>query len=167
MADYNNIIQGGAAVLVGSDLGYITDGVTFAVIEEMYYKRPEGVSMDVHARRVSQNYEIRTTLLEPTMANMQIALDWQGTSATASGGLEQLEFGNDGNFKPSASVVKIYGYVPGSGGFTRYVQLDRAVAITNVESSFQDAEETKLPLAMHALYDATNSRAGLLSDATS
>ena len=160
MASYHNIIQGNASILVGSDLGYITGGVKLVVSSEMYYVSPEGINANVHARRTSQTYEVQATLLEPTMANIIIAHDWQNTSGSA------MDFGGE-NFKPTETAVTIYGYVPGSGLYTRTIAADRSVAVPNGEMTYSDAQETQLPVTFHLLYDPTDSRCGVMTDATS
>ena len=166
MSDVNNIVQGGASITIGSDLGYLKDGVTMAVSSDMSYTRVEGVNANMIARKVNQNYEIRTVLAEPTVANLRLAYDMQNATGTASGGLETQTFGGE-NFKPSENIVQIYGYVPGSGQYTRYIKFDRGVAIPSDDLTFADADSTGLSIAMACLYSVTNSRVGIITDATS
>jgi len=165
VSSYDNIIQGGASITIGSDLGYLKEGVTMSVASDMVYTRVEGINANVMARNVNQNYEFRTVLAEPTRANLKIAFDWQNASATAAGSLEINTFGGE-NFIASANDVKIYGYVPGSAAYTRYIELYRAIAIPNGEVSFADAESTGLPITFAGLYYATSSCVGQLADST-
>jgi len=165
MASYLNIVQGGASITVGSDLGYIRDGVTLVVNAEPYYTSVEGINCHIHARMPQQNYEVRTTLMEPTLANLKIAFDWQTASATAASAAIN-EFGGD-NFKPTERDVKIYGYVPGASAYTRYFQLFRAIAVGGGEVKSAHDEETRLPVVFHGLYYPTSASVGLVSDATS
>jgi hypothetical protein len=164
---YTNIVQGGASITVGSDLGYIQGGVTLIVNSDMYYAGVEGINTDLHCRVPKKTYEIRTTLVEPTMANLKIAFDWTKASATAAGGNTQ-EFGTQGasgDFKPTDRTVVIYGYVPGSAGYVRNFQIDRAVAVPGGEVTMANAEETRVPVVFHALYYPASSRVGIMTDA--
>jgi hypothetical protein len=155
---YTNIVQGGASITIGSDLGYIQGGVTLITNADMYYATVEGINTDLHARNTKQTYEIRTTLVEPTMANLKIALDWSTASATASGG-NINKFGG-GNFKPTERDVVIYGYVPGSGMYARNIEIYRGGEIT-----MANAEETRIPIVIHGLYTPSASAVGCLTDA--
>ena len=164
MSSETNIVQGGASITIGSDLGYIRDGVSLGITSDMYYGTAEGVNTNLTARRPSVVYEIKTTLLEPTMANLVIAFDWSNASATASAA-NTLEFGGE-NFSPTENEVVIYGYVPGGSDYTRTITIDRGVAVPSEGMAFADAEETKVPLVISCLYSTTNSRVGQMSDAT-
>ncbi|HEY5132109.1 MAG TPA: hypothetical protein VII85_00330 [Candidatus Krumholzibacteriaceae bacterium] len=161
---YTNICQGGASITVGTDLGFITGGVTLVTNADMYYAGCEGVTTDIHARVPKTTYEIKTTLLEPTMANLKIALDWSAASASSSGGNAQT-FGTSGQFKPTERMVMIYGYVPGSGMFSRLIMLDRAIAVPGGDIVMANAEETKVPVVFHGLYSPPTSRVGMMIDA--
>jgi hypothetical protein len=160
---YTNIVQGGASITIGSDLGYIQGGVTLITNADMYYATVEGINTDLHARNTKQTYEIRTTLVEPTMANLKIALDWSTASATASGG-NINKFGG-GNFKPTERDVVIYGYVPGSGMYARNIEIYRGVAVPGGEITMANAEETRIPIVIHGLYTPSASAVGCLTDA--
>ena len=166
MSSHYNICLGNASMTIGSDLGYITGGVILTVASEMYYVKPEGVNAPVLARNTGQTYEMKTTLLEPTMANMQIAFDWQNSSASASGGSSRLDFGNE-NMIPTERTISIYGYVPGSGLYTRTIYADQAVAVPGADVTATDTAETSIPVTFHLLYNETNSRCGYMDDAVS
>ena len=165
MADKYNITQGGGSVTIGSDLGYIDGAVTLNVASEMSYFAPVGVHADVFARNVKATYEVSFTLAEPTMDNLVIVFDWSNGSGTGASGNE-VEFGGE-NMVPTERVVQIYGYVPGSGRYTRYFQLDRAVAVPGSEWSAQDDSPSLVQATFHGLYDTDDTRVGLLVDATS
>jgi hypothetical protein len=166
MGEVNNIVAGGASITVGSDLGFIKHGAGVVLTPscEPLYIKVEGVNTCVAARLPDVSYEISTVLSEPTMANIKLAWSWKNASSTASG--SSLAFGGE-NFVPPISGVTIYGYVPGSGGYTRQIVIDRAMAIPGGELKYTNAEETCIALTMRCIYDSTNSRIGRLVDATS
>jgi len=167
MGDENNIVAGGASITVGSDLGYIQypDGVTMTVNAEMLYVQVESLNTDIVARNTKTTYEVSTILAEPTMDNLTIAYDWQNASSTGASG-NQILFGGD-NSKPSGRVVHIYGYVPGSGGYTRTWKFFNAVAVPGGEWKATDSEISKTPVTFHCLYSTSDSGVGMLIDATS
>lgn len=164
MGSQANIIVGGAALVVGSDLGYIVDGVTMTVEADMWYGAVETIPVDIVSRRTKTHYKFVSTLVEPTMANLKIAYDWQNTA----GGLDPitLDFGGE-NFIPTESAVEIYGYVPGGNLYTRKLSLDRAVVEPGGELKHTDADMVKVQVTFKGLYSETNSRVGVLSDAIS
>lgn len=168
MGDHNNIIAGGAAIVIGSDLGYILQGtgVVMSVTSEPMYVRVEGgVNAEVMARFPLVSYEFTTTLAEPTMQNMIYAYDWQNSTGTGASG-NVIEFGGE-NYVPTVREITIFGYVPGSGNFTRQIVLDRAVAIQGGEHKYTDTEVTTVPFTFHGLYDSADSRVGQMIDGTS
>lgn len=167
MGDHNNVIAGGASITLGSDLGYILQGtgVVMSVTSEPLYVNVEGMNAEIMARFPKVSYEFTTTLAEPTMQNMIYAYDWQNDSATGASG-NVLEFGGE-NYVPTVREITIFGYVPGSGNFTRQIALDRAVAVPGGEHKYTDTEVTTVPFTFHGLYDSGDSRVGQLIDGTS
>lgn len=165
MGNSTNIVVGGASIIHDStDLGYIVDGVTLIVESDMWYGAVEGIPADIVARRTKSSYKFATTLVEPTMANLKIAYDWQNTESGDDP--IALDFGGE-NFVPSTASVEIYGYVPGGDLFTRKITLDSAVAESGGELKNTDADMVKIPVTFKGLYNETNSRVGELSDAAS
>ena len=161
----NNVVIGGATVTIGSDLGYIKDGITINPTAEHYFVEDvEGYPGRHAAKRIRENYAISFTLIEPTQANIKIG--WDVTNAPAGTDPITLEFGSD-SVTPQERVLVVTGVVPGVGGFVRTVQFDRAIIEDPGEMKITDFEESKLPVTMTCLYDSTNSRVGQFSDAAS
>lgn len=164
MGDATNIIVGGASMVIdSSDIGYIVDGVALLTEADMQYFEVEGIPTPVAARRKAK-YKAQTTLVEPTMANLKIANDWQNTEGILDPIV--LDFGGE-NFIPTEVEIEIYGYVPGGDLYTRMFTFDSAVAEPGGEVKHTDADMTKVAVTFAALWNATNSRCGTLSDASS
>ena len=160
MADKDNLCQGGAAVLIGSDLGYLGDGITFAPTLSQYYQKVEGIPMDIGARD-TWGYDISFVLSEITQANMKIAMGIQET--IAAGPPATLDIVPEA--VPTEQVIVIYSDVPGGDLFLRTITGDRCVLSAPAALVTKDAEESKLACTFHLLYDFTNGWAAQISDA--
>ena len=133
-----------------------------AVEGDMWYGKVEGINADIVARRPKVSYKVQTTMVEPTMANLKIANDWQNTEGILDP--VTLDFGGE-NFIPTEEAVIIYGYVPGGDLYTRMFTFSRAVVEPGGEMKHTDEEWTKVAIVFKGLWDETNSRVGELSDA--
>jgi len=160
MASKDNLVQGGASVTIGSDLGYLGDGITFAPTLSQYYQKVEGIPMDLGARD-TWGYDISFTLSEITQANMKIAMGIQ--EAVAGAGPYTLDIVPEA--VPAEMAVVIYSYVPGANMYVRTITASRCVLSAPASLVTKDAEESKLACTFHLLYDVTNTRAALISDA--
>ena len=161
-ADSLNYAVGGATVTIGSDLGYIKDGVTVTPSVELYtIEGVEQLLTPAEAYRVSEGWEISFTLCEPTMANLQIAVDCDNTPAAGV-----VDIG-DNQFTPTKRVIVMTGIVPGGDAYVRTWQFDACVVSGPAEIKFTKGQETNLAVTFMALYDdQTNNRVSELTDAT-
>jgi len=162
MADKDNLCQGGAAVTIGSDLGYLGDGITFAPTLSQYYQKVEGIPMDLGARD-TWGYDISFTLSEITQANMKIAMGIQETIVTGPPATLKVV----AEAVPTEQTIVIYSYVPGGSLFLRTITATRCVLSAPASLVTKDAEESKLACTFHLLYDVSNTRAAIISDAAS
>lgn len=164
MGTYTNIVQGGASVLITSDLGYISDGVSIAPSFEMSYGKAEGVNAHLTARRTLANYDVSFTLLEMTLENFIIA--WNVKNAKVTGPPATLKFGGE-NFVPTENTLVVYGYTPGATSYARTVTFYRAVVSSPGEFATKDSDPSSLAVTMHGLYHVSNAAVGIFSDAAS
>jgi hypothetical protein len=162
MATYTNIVQGGASVYIGADLGYIADGVAITPSFEMSYGKAEGIPAHITARRPMSNYDASFTLMEMTLENFIIA--WNIKNSKVTGPPATLKFGGE-NFKPTENTLVIYGYTPGATSYARTVTFYRAVVSSPGEFKTSDADPSSVAVTMHGLYHVSNAAVGIFSDA--
>lgn len=162
MGTYTNIVQGGATVTIGSDLGFIADGVTITPSFEMSYGKAEGINAHITARRPLANYDVSFTLLEMTLANFIKA--WDIKNSISGSAPATLKFGGE-NYKPTENVLVVYGYTPGATSYARSVTFQRAVVSSPGEFATKDSDPSNLAMTLHALYYPTGTCVGTFSDA--
>lgn len=159
-----NIVFGGAAVTIGTDVGYIKDGVAISWSVDLYQVEGiEGLLTSPVARRTKEQPTIAFTTIEPTLANMKLA--WDITNSTSGTDPITLEFGGDSAI-PQERVIVVTGIVPGDV-FVRSIQFDVCVLSAPGEMTITQYGEVAVQSSYVALYDTTNSRLGQFSDAAS
>jgi len=169
-----NVVQGTgwtvdgstAAVTIGSDLGYVKDGIRITPSVDLYLvgEAVEQLTLPVKAFRVSETIEISFTLLEATLANIKLVEDID--NATAGAGPITLDWG-DNQFIPTENALVVTGVVPGATRYVRTVTFPKAVLTSPAEIAFTKTEETALNATYTALYSESDTYAAEISDATS
>ena len=120
MGDRTNIVVGGATVLIGSDLGFITEGIKLTPTREMF--TPEGIESlygPIKKWLTKEEYAFAFTLMEPINANIKIWLD--STNAEAAGPPKTTDIGHGPGGDTgivTERVLVMTGIVPG-GTFVR------------------------------------------------
>ena len=159
-----NIVFGGATVTIGSDVGYIKDGVAISWSIDLYQVEGiEGLLTSPVARRTKEQPTIAFTVIEPTLANMSLA--WDITNTTTGTDPITLDFGGD-SYAPNERAIVITGVVPGAGAYTRTITFSVCVLSAPGEMTITQYGEVSIQSSYIALYDATNSRLGRFSDVT-
>jgi len=172
MASSNNIVQGGATVVMGvgtaaTDLGYIKDGLTITPTVDLYLvgEAVEQLTLPVKAYRVSETIEMAFTIIEPTLANIKTA--WDIAAATGGTGPITLDIGEN-QFTPQENILTFTGLVPGATQYVRSITAPVAVVNSPGEMNIGKAEETSLATGVVCLYDDISSNYALqISDAIS
>lgn len=163
MATPANIVFGGVTVVISADLGYVKDGVTIAKSEEIY--RPSGIETLLTspvARRVSEEYTITFTLMEPTLENLKLA--WDETAAIVGAAPRTINVGGTGA-TPTESVLVVTGIEPG-GTDIRSITFDKAIAMGPGEHKITQFEEAAFPCTFVTLFKTTaTARLFAISDA--
>ena len=160
-----NIVAGGASVFIVADLGAVKDGITITVAIEHYkVEGIEGLLTAPKAWRTKEEYTIAFTLVEPTRDNIRLAWDVTNTESAGPDPIT-LAFGGD-SATPNSRVLKVFGIVPGAA-FVRTITFDNTIASAPGETKLTQFQEQSLPCTFVTLWDATNSRLGQFSDATS
>jgi len=168
MAATTNITVGGASVTVGSSMGYIKDGVTLTPTLELFtVDGIEQLLTPSRAWRVSEQFECQFTTVEPTQANIKIALDcdntWTGTPPALKFGDNQFSPAND-----TAYVVVMTGYTAAATQYVRTITLHRCFLSTPAPIKFTKGQETNLAMTFLCCYEEdTDVCVGTISDATS
>ena len=158
MATPGNIVIGGASITIGSDLGYIKDGLHLSKEEEIYYVTGiEGLPTPPMAHRTSIQYAISGTLIEPTAtdANPNIALVYGATDTMGTTGVLSLGLAAEMDITNNLEkAVSIYSIVPNTA-FVRTIAAAKCTADGPGEMVFTDAEEVSLPFTFKVLWDTT------------
>jgi hypothetical protein len=158
-----NVVFGGATVTIGSDLGYIKDGLRISKEEEIYYVTGiEGLPTPPAAHRTSMQYTFGGTLIEPTLDN--IALVWAATDAR--GTTTVLEVGDKNEMDITNNLIKsvtFTGIEPG-GSDARTIVAALCTADGPGEMVISDAEEAALPFTFKALYNTSNDYSFTITD---
>lgn len=168
MGNATNIVAGGASVLIGTDLGYIKDGITITPTRELLL--PENVETlfaPPKAFLTKETYGFTFTLVEPTEANIIFWLDVGNAIAPGPPAILKVGHGPGGDLtQPTERVLVVTGIVPG-GTFVRTITCNRAVADAPGEMKITQFEETALPCSFTIIWDSVNTRAFVISDAAS
>lgn len=163
-----NIVFGGAAITIGSDLGYIKDGLHLSREEEVYYVTGiEGIMTPPRAHRTSLNYTVSGTFLEPAIVGVfQIPLAWGCLDTAGTTGVLEVGKKADMAIEPSGleKAVTITGIEPG-GTDVRTIAITKATADGAGEMVISDYEETAVPFSFKALYDASGDKIFTITDA--
>ena len=163
-----NIVVGGATVLIGSDLGFIKGGIKLTPTREQF--TPEDVDSlygPIKKWLTKEEYAFDFTLMEPTQANIKIWLD--STNAPGAGPDPiPLDIGHGPSGDTGVvteNILVMTGIVPGNI-FVRTITVTNAVLETPGEMTIAQSGEASCPIVMTALWDDSNNRFFLISDAT-
>jgi len=163
-----NLVAGGNAVLIGSDLGYVkAGGTTITPTLEIFTVDTEQELTAAKAFRTKEDFDLEFTICEPTLANIRMAWDITEATAGTSPAPITLDFGNQ-QFVPNERVVAVTGFVPaeaGSSGRIRTVTVDKAVLKTPGPIVFTKGQETNLKFVFMCLYNyGSSNRVGRFTD---
>jgi hypothetical protein len=138
------------AVSAWTDMGGTDSGVKLTVDQKFVELKVDQVVDRVGSRMTSRDFVIDTSLAEPTMANLSLALNG-GTSATGSGyaSFEPLYTGNSST-QPTYIAMLFDGFAPSS--FRRRVIARRVLSVDKVESSYTKDKQTFLNVKFMAHY---------------
>lgn len=168
--DVDNLVAGGAAVNIGGDLGSIKEGVTVTPeMEFLFSEGIEGLKAPGEAWLVKENYLIAFNLAEPTRDNIKIWLDSTNTESAGPDPIT-LDIGHGPSGDTGAvtkRAIAITAIVPGANLYVRTITFGQAVLDSPGEFKTTDAEMSMLPCTFRTLWDASNNRLLIVSDAQS
>jgi hypothetical protein len=127
-----------------AEQGYTMGGIVFG-ITQTYYEFDVDQVLDIVARRLTRReVTLSTTLAEPTIANIKIAING-GVSATGSG-FASLEPDADTDLVPDESAFIFDGRAPGGANRTRRVIVRKAMMKDPVNMNFSKTEAQGIPV---------------------
>lgn len=152
MGTCTNVVVGSATLSVGgSDVGFTKDGIRVRTTREYTDVQADQFVGLVKKAKNNEQMFVATTLLEPTLANLQNA--WDMAAITGSGLGD-----SDENYK----ALVIVG--PGPGGTTRTFNFPSAVSIADGELNFSRDEESALEVEFEVLKNCTSGSFGGVTD---
>jgi hypothetical protein len=165
-----NIVAGGAAVTIGSDLGYIKDGITVTPTRELLMpENIEGLYAPPRSFLTKETYGVTFTLVETDRDNLKLWLDSTNTESGADPIVLDVGHGPSGDVgQPTERVLVIKGLVPGNAPpFLRTITWNQAVADAPGEFKITQFEEAAFPCSFTTIWDQTLNRMFQCQDAAS
>lgn len=149
--NYLNVIANSATMSInGTDVGYTKDGIAIRMAREYLEITPDQVNGPVKVSKTMEQMFVKTTLLEPTLANLRWAWDQSAES----------QIGNSDSVVNEVAIV-VSGDAPNGG--TRTFTLSRCVPQGDAELNYGRETEVGLEVEFQALKDS-DGRFGTLAD---
>lgn len=160
-----NIVIGGAILKVANnaspgvptDVGFIKDGIVITPNFEMFrVDGAEGYPAVLAMRRTKTEYTVKSTLMEPTLINIQKA--WDTYLAGVSDPTSPLNLTASSNVKERK--IEITANKNLAGG-TRTITFWRTIVESGGEYKVTDYEASLLPVTFVCMYDSGATPAGI------
>ena len=137
-----------------ADVGGTQDGSTLNITREFLEMEVDQI-VDMPGRRLTnRDLQITTNMAEPTLVNLQTALN--GGTITASAAFQTYDPDNTvAATQPSYKALLLDGYAPQSAAavtMRRRVIARKVLSIDDVESSYKKDEQTLLPVTFGCHY---------------
>jgi len=150
MGTCTNVVVGSATLSVGgSDVGFTKDGIRVRITREYTDVQADQFVGLVKKKKNHEQMFVATTLLEPTITNLEYAWD-QGAGS----------LGDSTSYERALTIVG-----PGPNGTTRTFSLPKAVSTADGELNFSRDEESALEVEFEVLKNCTTGSFGTVSDA--
>lgn len=147
-----------APAVAWTNLGYTMDGVTLTISTE-YSELSTDQLADIPARRITQRTMVLSTnLAEPTLENLQYALNKAGTFSAAASTAAASTSGTDTwepdegltTTHPTYAALLFDGVAP--GGFVRRVIVRKGLQTGEIEAAYTKDGQTVFPVEFSAHY---------------
>lgn len=136
-----NIVMGPATLSVGgTDVGFTRDGISARMPREYRDIKADQAMGTIVKKKVDEQFFIRTTLLEATIANVYAA--WDQNIADVA------EFGSDTADVQEVALIVVG---PGPNGTTRTLSCAKCVSIGESQLQWNREEETAMEVEFEAL----------------
>jgi hypothetical protein len=151
--EIKNIVAGHAELWVdGSNVGFLSSGVAQSFEREYFDIMVEQVKGPIKCELISEVMNISTELTEVSMNQLKIAWDQEGS--TLLGGTF-LAIGTESG--ANEHTLTIVAKAPAASNFSYMnFHIFKAVSFEAVESTFQRAENTRIPISFKCLKDVLN-----------
>lgn len=147
-----------------ADVGFTRDGVELSIAQE-YSELEVDQLVDIPGRRLTKReFNLSTNLAEPTLDNLQLALN--GSAPTTGAGFESFEPDNyEGHVEPNYKALLFDGAAP--GGNVRRIVVRRALQTGNVDFAYSKGDQTVFSVEFAAHYVSTSVKPYKVIDETS
>lgn len=143
-----------------ADVGGTKDGIELAVADDYAVLDVDQIIYEIARRRTKRVVTMKTSLAEPTLANLAIAIANTAPVTnvlTADDGLTA--------FAPAYGALIMDGIAP--GGFRRRVTLRKTLPTDNVATAYKKDDQTLLPVTWSAHWVSSSIPPFKIEDATS
>jgi hypothetical protein len=143
-----------------------TDGGIKLMVDQKYAELTCDQIVDVVGRRLtSRDFSLETSLAEPTLANLQMAING-GTSSTGAGYSALDPLNATSATQPNYFPAIMDGFAPGNA-FRRRVIVRKGLNTAKVESAYSKDKQTFIPVEIHAHYVSSGTTPFHVVDQTS
>jgi len=151
MGTCTNVVVGSATLSVGgSDVGFTKDGIRVRTTREYTDVQADQFVGLVKKAKNNEQMFVATTLLEPTIANLQHAWDMTTVGTT---------IGDDDENSKALIIVG-----PGPVSTTRTFTFPSAISIADGELNFSRDEESAVEVEFEVLKDCSTGSFGTVAD---
>lgn len=146
-----------------TDLGGTSDGVTLTMAQTFSELKVDQLIETVGRRLTQRDVSIKTSLAEPTLANL--ALTTNNSSPTASTGYSTLDLDTATSAtQPNYKAFMLDGYAP--GGFRRRVIVRRGLNTASPELAYKKDGMTLIPAEFASHYVSSSIKSVHIVDQT-
>jgi hypothetical protein len=129
-----------------------TDGGATLTIDQKFTELTVDQVVDSLGRRLTQReIMVDTNLAEPTLANMNLAMNG-GTQATGAGFATLDPLNVTSATQPTYVALILDGYAPGVAGWRRRVIFRKCLNITSIKSTYAKDKEVYIPVSFAGHY---------------
>lgn len=142
------------------DMGGTKDGVELTIADEYALLDVDQIIYDMGRRRTKRAVSVKTSLAEPTLANLAAAVANTAPAANVMNGDDGLAA-----FNPSTSAILVDGIAP--GGFRRRIILRATLPTDSVGIAYKKDGQTLIPVTWSLQWVSTSIAPFKIEDATS
>lgn len=144
---------GGTWVDVGGTVG----GVTLSVSQEYAVLEVDQIVDDAGRRLTKREMMVKTSLAEPTLVNLALALNGGTSGSGGTAGTSYLSYDpamDTSATQPTYKALLFDGYAP--NGKTRRVIVRKVLSIDAIETAYKKDEQTVFPVSFAAHWVSTS-----------
>ncbi|WP_297699645.1 hypothetical protein [Mycobacterium sp.] len=147
-----------------TDLGATDGGVKLTIDQKFTELTVDQVVDSLGRRLTAREIMVDTNLAEPTLANLQLAMNG-GTAATGAGFSSLDPLNVTSATQPTYVAVILDGFAP--AGFRRRVVIRKALNTSSIQSAYAKDKETYIPVTFAGHYVSSSITPFHITDQTS